>query len=65
MVLSMEYIASEYGLFKPDEDPVKGRWLEQGKTLGYYHFKNGVREMLCDWEMLRVHNVLLGFVRIS
>ena len=33
---------NEYGLFKPDEDPVKGRWLEQGKTLGYYHFKNGV-----------------------
>lgn len=41
-VLVVYYAASEYGLFKPDEDPVKGRWLEQGKTLGYYHFKNGV-----------------------
>ena len=34
--------ASEYGLFRPDEDPEKGRWLEQEKTLGYYHFKDGV-----------------------
>ena len=28
---------------------MKGRWLEQGKTLGYYHFKNGVsNDMYCD-----------------
>jgi talin len=33
--------ASEYGLFSPDEDPTKGRWLEQGRTLDYYHLKNG------------------------
>lgn len=34
--------ANEYGLFKPDEDPTKGRWLEQGRTLEYYHLKSGV-----------------------
>uniref|UniRef100_A0A1X7VGP0 FERM domain-containing protein n=1 Tax=Amphimedon queenslandica TaxID=400682 RepID=A0A1X7VGP0_AMPQE len=33
--------ASEYGLFNPDDDPTKGRWLEQGRTLDYYHLKNG------------------------
>lgn len=32
---------NEYGLFNPDEDPTKGRWLEQGRTLEYYHLKNG------------------------
>ena len=35
--------AHEFGLFKPDEDPTKGRWLEQGRTLEYYHLKSGVR----------------------
>ena len=35
--------ATECGLFKPDEDPTKGRWLEMGRTLEYYHLKNGVR----------------------
>ena len=34
--------ANEYGLFRPDEDPTKGRWLEQGRTLEYYHLKDGV-----------------------
>ena len=33
--------ANEFGLFKPDEDPKKGRWLELGRTLEYYHLKNG------------------------
>ena len=36
------YSANEYGLFKPDEDPTKGRWLEQGRILEYYHLKSGV-----------------------
>lgn len=35
-------LANEYGLFRPDEDPTKGRWLEQGRTLEYYHLKDGV-----------------------
>jgi talin len=33
--------ANEFGLFKPDEDPKMGRWLEMGRTLEYYHLKNG------------------------
>ena len=45
MSLVLHHAASEYGLFKPDEDSVKGRWLEQGKTLGYYLLKNGVRSV--------------------
>ena len=36
--------AQEFGLFKPDEDPTKGRWLETGRTLEYYHLKSGVRK---------------------
>ena len=32
-------LANEYGLFYPDDDPTKGRWLEQGTTLDYYHLK--------------------------
>ena len=39
-------IASEYGLFNPDDDPTKGRWLEQGRSLDYYHLKNGVSSIL-------------------
>ena len=35
------YTANEFGLFKPDEDPTKGRWLEQGRTLEYYDLKSG------------------------
>ncbi len=35
-------VANEFGLFKPDEDPTKGRWLDQGRTLEYYHLKSGV-----------------------
>ncbi len=40
--------ANEYGLFKPDEDPTKGRWLEQGRTLEYYHLKSGVGPLPCS-----------------
>lgn len=28
-------------MFKPDEDPTKGRWLEQGRTLEYYDLRSG------------------------
>ena len=35
------FSANEFGLFKPDEDPTKGRWLEQGRTLEYYDLKSG------------------------
>jgi len=41
---------------------VKGRWLEQGKTLGYYHFKNGVSTMI---KVNVVLLLVLGFVRVS
>ena len=37
-------MGSESGLFKADEDPEKGRWLETDRALGYYGLKNGVRE---------------------
>ena len=33
--------ANEFGLFKPDDDPTKGLWLEQGRTLQYYELKSG------------------------
>ena len=42
MYLLLLLTANEYGLFNPDEDPTKGRWLEQGRTLEYYHLKTGV-----------------------
>lgn len=32
---------SDHGLFWPDEDPKKGRWLEPGRTLNYYDLKSG------------------------
>uniref|UniRef100_A0A2C9MAD5 FERM domain-containing protein n=1 Tax=Biomphalaria glabrata TaxID=6526 RepID=A0A2C9MAD5_BIOGL len=32
---------SEYGLFLADEDPKKGVWLEQGRSLEYYLLRNG------------------------
>ena len=34
--------ANNYGLFNPDEDPTKGYWLEERRTLEYYHLKSGV-----------------------
>lgn len=34
--------ANDYGLFKADEDPKMGRWLEMGRTLEYYILKSGV-----------------------
>ncbi|KJE89680.1 hypothetical protein CAOG_009384 [Capsaspora owczarzaki ATCC 30864] len=32
---------TDHGLFWPDEDPKKGRWLEPGRTLNYYDLKSG------------------------
>ncbi|XP_013386332.1 talin-1 isoform X1 [Lingula anatina] len=32
---------ADYGLFLADEDPKKGVWLEQGRTLEYYLLRNG------------------------
>ncbi|XP_041355319.1 talin-2-like [Gigantopelta aegis] len=32
---------SEFGLFLADEDPKKGVWLEQGRSLEYYLLRNG------------------------
>ncbi|BFZ14072.1 hypothetical protein BsWGS_17114 [Bradybaena similaris] len=32
---------SEYGLFLADDDPKKGVWLEQGRSLEYYLLRNG------------------------
>lgn len=37
-------VGGESGLFKADEDPKKGRWLETERALDYYGLKNGVRE---------------------
>ena len=41
---------------------MKGRWLEQGKTLGYYHFKNGVSVVIKTSVVLMV---VVGFVGVS
>lgn len=40
------YTANIFGLFRPDEEPTKGEWLEQEQTLDYYGLKSDVR--LCD-----------------
>ncbi|XP_076439084.1 talin-1-like isoform X2 [Babylonia areolata] len=32
---------TDYGLFLADEDPKKGVWLEQGRSLEYYLLRNG------------------------
>lgn len=45
LLILLFILANEYGLFSPDEDPAKGRWLEQGRTLEYYHLKSGVRQL--------------------
>ena len=37
-------MGGESGLFKADEDPKKGRWLETERALDYYGLKNGVRK---------------------
>jgi len=42
---------------------VKGRWLEQGKTLGYYHFKNGVS--VEGWVTKVVLHFVVGLIRVS
>lgn len=47
-VLPSAAIVAEYGLFKPDEDPKKGQWLELGRTLEYYHLKNEVHQW--EWD---------------
>ncbi|GFO37090.1 talin-1-like, partial [Plakobranchus ocellatus] len=44
---------SEYGLFLADEDPKKGVWLEQGRSLEYYLLRNG--DLL---EYKRKHRIL-------
>ena len=36
-------VGQDYGLFLADEDPRKGVWLENGRTLEYYLLKPGVR----------------------
>ena len=46
------HTAQEYGLFKPDEDPTKGRWLEAGRTLEYYHLKSGVSQRESGWSFV-------------
>jgi talin len=40
--LSFYFSAGEYGLFLADEDPRKGIWLENGRTLDYYLLRSGV-----------------------
>ncbi|KAL9985699.1 hypothetical protein ACROYT_G008133 [Oculina patagonica] len=32
---------SDYGLFKQDDDPAKGKWLEPARTLDFYPLKSG------------------------
>ena len=44
--------ANEFGLFEPDEDPTKGRWLEQGQTLEYYSLKSGVSVLLVKFSQI-------------
>uniref|UniRef100_A0A0B7BMP4 FERM domain-containing protein n=2 Tax=Arion vulgaris TaxID=1028688 RepID=A0A0B7BMP4_9EUPU len=44
---------TEYGLFLADEDPKKGVWLEQGRSLEYYLLRNG--DLL---EYKRKHRIL-------
>ena len=34
--------AKDYGLFLADDDPKKGVWMENGRTLEYYLVRNGV-----------------------
>lgn len=36
------FSAGEFGLFLSDEDPRKGIWLENGRTLDYYLLRSGV-----------------------
>ena len=45
--ICVRVLATEYGLFLPDDDPTKGRWLEQGRTLEYYHLTDGVSVQNC------------------
>jgi hypothetical protein len=46
----VDVVGQDYGLFLADEDPRKGVWLENGRTLEYYLLKPGVtmnRLFLC------------------
>jgi len=40
----------DFGLFLTDEDPKKGVWLENGRTLDYYMLRNGVSVLLNCYE---------------
>ena len=40
------FVAKDFGMFQPDEDPRKGIWLEPGRTLEYYLLKTGVRKAI-------------------
>lgn len=51
-------MGGESGLFKADEDPKKGRWLETDRALDYYGLKNGdVLEFRVKIRPLRVKTV--------
>lgn len=55
-------MGGESGLFKADEDPKKGRWLETDRALDYYGLKNGVREGSDEeeWRVRRERRVKKG-----
>lgn len=36
------FIAQEFGLFLSDDDPKKGVWLDNSRSLEYYLLRNGV-----------------------
>ncbi len=42
MMHMLLFPASDFGMFLSDEDPKKGVWLENGRTLEYYLLRNGV-----------------------
>ena len=35
-------VVSDYGLFRQDDDPSKGKWLEPARALNFYPLKSGV-----------------------
>ena len=39
-------VGQDYGLYLADEDPKKGTWLENGRTLEYYLLKPGVSAII-------------------
>ena len=41
----------DYGLFRRDDDPVKGKWLEPARPLNFYPLNNGVSIVMCSkWQ---------------